>query len=55
MNIDLLENELLRLEREIEGKAREVCSERNGGETWQSLNRAVGEIRSAIGSLYKMR
>ncbi len=55
MNIDFFEYELLRIEREIEGKAREICSEKNGGDSWSALNRAVGEVREAIRSLYKMR
>lgn len=55
MNIDNFENELIRIENEIEAKAREICSEKESGPTWQSLNRATGEIRNAISSLWRMR
>lgn len=55
MNIDHLEYDLLRIEREIENLANGICSEKESGPTWQSLNRAVGEIRSAVISLRRMR
>lgn len=55
MNIDNFENELIRIEHEIEAKAREICSEKNSGPTWQSLNRATSEMRDAISSLWRMR
>lgn len=55
MNIDRLENDLLRIEREIEMLANGICSEKESGPTWQSLNRAVGEVRSAVLSLRRMR
>lgn len=55
MNIDRFENELIRIEHEIEAVARECCSEKESGPTWQSLNRATVEMRNAISSLWRMR
>lgn len=55
MNIDRLENDLLRIEREIEMLANGICSEKESGPTWQSLNRAIGEVRSATLYLRRMR
>lgn len=54
MDIDAFDDDLCRIEDELEQKARECCSAKGGQETWCALNRALVELRSAIRSVYKM-
>jgi hypothetical protein len=54
MDFDTFDDDLRRIEGELEQKARECCSAKGGQETWCALNRALVELRSAISSVYKM-
>lgn len=53
--IQEVEDTLRQIESELETVGQRVCPIRNGGATWQAINRAIGEVQRAIHNTYMMR
>lgn len=54
-DVDSFEYDLREIEHLIEEKAREICSNREGSDSYEALKKALMNIREAIHSAYKMR
>lgn len=49
------EDKLRKIEGELEGLGREICSIPDSGVTWGAINRAVENVQEAIHLAYRMQ
>lgn len=49
------EDKLRKIEGELEGLGREICSVHDSGVTWGAINRAVEDVQEAIHLAYRMQ
>ena len=53
--VDKVEEDLRKVERELEEIGARICSAENGADSWNEINRAVEHVGGAIHSAFKMR
>lgn len=51
----VFEGKLRKIEGELEGLGREICSVPDGGVTWRAIIRAVENVQEAIHLSYRMQ